>query len=60
MDIRQAIAYNGDPCIIDFTFEDREIAIREQGSCGSHRGIKCYFNDTFTKKKDPKPIKKKV
>jgi hypothetical protein len=50
---------NGDPCIIDFNFEDRSITLKEQGSCGNHRGIKCFFNDTFIKKREPKGSKKK-
>lgn len=50
---------NGDPCIIDFNFEDKEITLKEQGSCGNHRGIRCFFDDSFTRKKDPKPSKKK-
>jgi len=50
---------NGDPCIIDFNFGDTEITLKEQGSCGNHRGIKCFFDDTFQKKKDPRPNKKK-
>lgn len=45
---------NGDPCVIDFTFSGNEITVKEQGSCGNHRGIKCYFDDTFVKKKEPK------
>ncbi len=45
---------NGDPCIIDFIFEGNEITLKEQGSCGNHRGIKCFFNDSFVKKKEPK------
>lgn len=49
---------NGDPCIIDFHFEETEITIKEQGSCGNHRGIKCFFDDTFRKIKGPR-IKKK-
>ncbi len=51
--------HSGDPCIIDFTFEEKEITLKEQGSCGNHRGIKCFFNDTFTRKKDLKTAKKK-
>ena len=50
---------NGDPCIIDFIFEGNEISIKEKGSCGNHRGIKCYFNDQFIKKKEPKTKKLK-
>jgi hypothetical protein len=52
---------NGDPCIIDFKFAKNEITLKEQGSCGNHRGIKCFFNDSFVKKKEPKQksLKKK-
>lgn len=49
---------NGDPCIVDFRFEGNEVMLKEQGSCGNHRGIKCFFNDSFTKKKEPKASKK--
>jgi len=48
---------SGDPCVIDFSFEGNEITLKEQGNCGNHRGIKCYFDDTFRKKKEPKPKK---
>lgn len=43
---------NGDPCVIDFTFEGNEITVKEQGSCGNHRGIKCFFDDTFVKRRE--------
>jgi hypothetical protein len=49
---------NNDPCVVDFTFTKNEVKVKEQGSCGSHRGIKCFFNDTYTKKKEPKATKK--
>ncbi len=48
---------NGDPCVIDFTFKLNQVQVKEQGSCGSHRGIKCFFNDTYTKPKEAKPKK---
>ena len=48
---------SGDPCVIDFTFDDNEITIKEQGNCGNHRGIKCYFDDTYHKKRINKPKK---
>lgn len=51
---------NGDPCVIDFSFGDREITLKEQGSCGTHRGIKCFFNDTFTKRKESRQARKKA
>jgi len=50
---------NGDPCVIDFKFSGSEIKVKEQGNCGNHRDIKCFFNDTYEKKRDPKPAKKK-
>lgn len=49
---------NGDPCVIDFTFSGNQVSLKEQGSCGNHRGIKCYFNDTFIKKREPRNKKK--
>ncbi len=49
---------SGDPCVIDFTFEGRNITVKEQDNCGNHRGIKCFFNDSYTKRKENKPVKK--
>lgn len=45
---------NGDPCVIDFTFTTSRITVKEQGSCGNHRGIRCLFNDSYDKKKEKK------
>lgn len=50
---------NGDPCVIDFRFEGNIVTLKEQGSCGTHRGIKCYFDDSFTKKREPRNRKNK-
>lgn len=50
---------NGDPCIIDFKFEGNYVSVKEQGSCGNHRGIKCFFDDTYRKKREPKTKKKR-
>jgi hypothetical protein len=52
-------AESGDPCVIDFTFEGNNITVKEKGSCGNRRGMKCYFDDTFTKKKEPRAKKRK-
>jgi len=41
----------GDPCIIDFTFEGSQITMKETGTCGNHRGIRCFFNDSFTRRR---------
>lgn len=49
---------NGDVCVIDFTFFGNELVVKEQGSCGSHRGIKCFFDDTFIRRRE-QPVKKK-
>ncbi len=46
---------NGDPCIIDFNFTDKAVQLKEQGSCGNHRGIKCFFDDIYKKKKSQSP-----
>ena len=49
----------GDPCVIDFTFSNSNVYVKEEGSCGNHRGIKCYFDDTYDKKKTLKDDEKK-
>ncbi|MDE3234655.1 MAG: hypothetical protein KGO81_01785 [Bacteroidota bacterium] len=49
----------GDPCVIDFSFKGNEIHFKEKGSCGNRRGMQCFFNDTFVKKKEPKSSKRK-
>lgn len=49
---------SGDPCVIDFSFSGKNIIIKEQGNCGNHRGIKCFFDDAYTKKKAAKPVVK--
>ena len=50
---------NNDPCVIDFVFTGRQVKFKEQGSCGNYRGIRCFFNDTYTKKKAVTETKKK-
>lgn len=50
---------NGDPCVIDFTFEDNRIKVKERGSCGNHRGMTCMFDDSYKKKKEPAAATKK-
>ncbi|HVX51863.1 MAG TPA: hypothetical protein VHB48_17000 [Chitinophagaceae bacterium] len=48
---------SGDPCEIDFTFTGNKIIVKERGNCGNHRGIKCYFDDEWPKKKIKKSKK---
>jgi len=44
----------GDPCIIDFNFAGNELTLKEKGSCGNRRGMECFFDDTFVKRKEVK------
>jgi hypothetical protein len=50
---------NGDPCVINFKFTASQVLVKEEGSCGNHRDIKCFFNDTYNKKREPKQKTKK-
>jgi hypothetical protein len=50
---------DGDPCQLNFDFTTNSVVVKETGSCGNYRGIKCFFNDTYTKKKETKASVKK-
>ena len=50
---------SGDPCVIDFTLDGSELSVKEQGNCGNHRGIKCFFDDSYRKKRETKVNSKK-
>lgn len=39
------------PCAIRFTFSNEKVNILEIGGCGAYRGINCYFNGTYRKKR---------
>jgi hypothetical protein len=45
----------GDPCVMSFRFSSSSVTISEDEGCGSHRGLDCSFNGSFTKKKAAKP-----
>jgi hypothetical protein len=47
----------GDPCIIHFTIQGNVINIKEDGNCGNHRNMTCYFNDSYDKKRKVKKKK---
>lgn len=49
----------GDPCILNLNFATNSVKVKETGGCGNYRGIKCFFNDTYVKKKEPKGTAKK-
>jgi len=50
---------SGDPCVIDFTFGSNTVKVKERGSCGTHRGITCLFDDSYKKKVAPAAKRKK-
>ena len=50
---------NGDQCVLNLSFTTNQVKVKETGGCGNYRGIKCFFNDTYTKKKEPKASLKK-
>ncbi|UYQ91640.1 hypothetical protein MKQ68_16245 [Chitinophaga horti] len=43
-------------CILEFKFSAGRVSISETG-CGAYRGIKCMFEGSFVKKKEPKKKK---
>jgi hypothetical protein len=46
---------NGDPCQLSFQFSGNTVSVKEDGGCGSRRGLDCSFDGTFKKKKEAKP-----
>ena len=50
----------GDPCVIEFTFGEAGVSMKELEGCGNHRDIKCFFEGYFDKRKElkSKPAKK--
>jgi hypothetical protein len=50
---------DGDPCQLAFLFRGNEVRLREVQGCGNYRGIKCFFEDSYPKKKVAAPAKKK-
>ncbi len=50
---------SGDPCVLNMSFAANEVKVKETGSCGNYRGIKCFFNHTYIKKKQHKVSLKK-
>lgn len=41
---------SGDPCSLEFKFENNKVTVAELSGCGNHRGIRCFFNDSYPKK----------
>jgi hypothetical protein len=40
----------GDPCVLEFRFSGSSVTLREEEGCGSHRGLQCAFDDTYSRK----------
>jgi hypothetical protein len=41
-----------DHCVLEFSFTNNSVTVRELEACGNHRGIKCVFDGSFPRKKD--------
>jgi hypothetical protein len=41
----------GDHCQLEFTFSGRSVGLRELQGCGNHRGVKCFFEGNYPRKK---------
>ena len=51
---------SGDPCVLEFSFGANSVSMKEVQGCGNYRDIKCFFEGTYTRKKEkPKTGKKK-
>lgn len=46
------------PCGIEFRLSDNHVTIREVGGCGAYRDVSCFFEGTYTRKKQQKAKKK--
>ena len=54
-------ASGGDPCLVNFSFAETKLSIKELEGCGSHRDIKCFFDGVYPRQKETrkKMIKKR-
>jgi hypothetical protein len=52
---------NGDPCSVEFNFNEKTVRMKEIEGCGNHRDIRCYFDGVYAKQKElnTKPAKAK-
>jgi hypothetical protein len=49
---------SGDPCVLQFSFTANSVSMKEVEGCGNYRDIKCFFEGSFPRKKEPKPKRK--
>lgn len=45
----------GDACSLQFNFSSSSVSLKEIEACGAHRGVKCSFDGSYPRKKEPKP-----
>lgn len=45
----------GDPCMLNLRFDNSAVTLKEEGGCGSHRGLDCTFDGVFPRKKEARP-----
>lgn len=45
----------GDACSLQFNFSSSSVSVKEVDPCGAHREVKCSFDGSFPRKKEPKP-----
>lgn len=45
----------GDPCVLELSFGNNSVTLREMEGCGSRRGVQCVFEGTFPRKKAVSP-----
>ena len=52
---------NGDPCSLEFNFNEKSVRMKELEGCGNHRDIRCFFDGVYNKHKEikVKPVKSK-
>jgi hypothetical protein len=50
---------DGDPCQLAFLFRGNEVRLREVQGCGNYRGVKCFFEGSYPRKKTTAPAKNK-
>ena len=44
----------GDACSLQFNFSPSAVSIKELEACGEHRGVKCSFDGSYSRKKEVK------
>jgi len=44
----------GDACSLQFIFSSSSVSLKEIEACGAHRGVKCSFDGSFSRKKETK------